>query len=101
MKNLKEEIQLFLAEKLIAWAVCLAPSNDEGAQLRADVAGCACFDPLLKVGDCVRLGYDWSFVSKVQLITRLSGSTERMYLCYDRTGILREWSSNELKKVKS
>jgi hypothetical protein len=99
MKNLKEEIQLFLAEKLIAWAVCLAPSNDEGALLRDKVNGLFTYPELLNVGDNVDLGY--GFISKVQKITRITYSTNMEYWCYNRKGISTPYLREDLKKVKS
>jgi hypothetical protein len=99
MKNLKEEIQLFLAEKLIAWAVCLAPSNDEGARLRDKVNQYAKIAFNLKIGDKVDLGY--GFISKVQKITRITYSTNMEYWCYNRKGISTPYLREDLKKVKS
>jgi hypothetical protein len=98
MKNLKEEIQLFLAEKMIAWAVCLAPSNEEGARLRDKFIGMLPYPELLNVGDKVDLG--WGFVSKVQKITH-STFNNSQYWCYNRKGISTPYLREDLKKVKS
>jgi hypothetical protein len=99
MKNLKEEIQLFLAEKLIYWAVCLAPSNDEGARLRDYLSWMFTYPKLLNVGDKVYL--DGGFISKVQKITRITYSTNMEYWCYNRKGISTPYLREYLKKVKS
>jgi hypothetical protein len=98
MKNLKEEIQLFLAEKMIEWAVCLAPSNDEGARLRDYLSWMFTYPKLLNVGDKVYL--DGGFISKVQKITH-SRFNNSQYWCYNRKGISTPYLREDLKKVKS
>jgi hypothetical protein len=92
MKNLKEEIQLFLAEKLIAWAVCLAPSNDEGGRLRGRSL-------TLKVGDMIDLKGGFGFVTKIKDIVYFSGFTR--YYFYDNKGCYTYKDIDIIKKVKS
>lgn len=90
MKNLKEEIQLFLAEKLISWAVCLAPSNDEGARLKAQIT-------TLKVGDIVDSGF--GFVSNIKEIFHYKSHTR--YWFYNNSGRYTFKDIDIIKKVKS
>lgn len=34
MKTLKNELQMYLAEKLLAWSAYVTPNNDEGRKLK-------------------------------------------------------------------
>jgi hypothetical protein len=84
---------------MIAWAVCLAPSNDEGARLRDKVNQYAKIAFNLKIGDKIDLGE--GFISRIKDMSYDPGFDTTKCWFYNREGLYKYRLLEDIKKVKS